>query len=55
MNGVKVWKKTMKNAYLYVFLNGQVQVGQPKFSKILIYKNDSGSYIGKIREKEGIY
>ncbi len=55
MNGKKVWKKTMKNAYLYVFSSGQVQVGQPKFNKIIIEKNYSDSYIGKIREKEGVY
>ena len=55
MNGKKVWKKTMKNAYLYVFSSGQVQVGLPKFNKIIIEKNYSDSYIGKIREKEGVF
>lgn len=55
MDGIKILKKTLKNAFLYVFSNGQIQVGQPNFNKILIQKNDSGSFIGKIREKEGIY
>ena len=55
MDGKKVLKKTLKNSFLYVFSNGQIQVGQPNFNKILIQKNDSGSFIGMIREKEGIY
>ena len=55
MDDKKVWKKTLKNTFLYVFSNGQIQVGRPNFNKILIQKNDSGSFIGKIREKEGVY
>lgn len=55
MDGKKVWKKTLKNDYLYVFSDGDIQVGRPNFSKILIFKNDSGSFIGVVREKEGIY
>ena len=55
MKGIKVWKKTLKNVYLYVFSDGQIQVGKPNFSKVLIQKNDLGSFNGKIREKEGIY
>ena len=55
MEGMKVWKKTLKNVYLYVFSSGQIQVGKPSMEKILINKNYSGSYVGKIREKEGIY
>jgi hypothetical protein len=55
MNGNVVWKKTLKNDYLYVFSSGQIQVGKPNFDKILIQKNSSGTYSGKIREKEGIY
>lgn len=53
--GKEIWKKTLKNVYLYVFSDGQIQVGKPNFSKITIQKNDSGSFNGKIREKEGIY
>lgn len=55
MDGNKIWKKTLKNVYLFVFSNGQIQVGKPNFTKILIFKNDSESFIGVIREKEGIY
>ena len=55
MDDKKVWKKTLKNTFLYVFSNGQIPVGRPNFNKILIQKNDSGSFIGKIREKEGVY
>lgn len=54
MKGKVVWKKTLKNVYLYVFSSGQIQVGKPNFDKIVIYKNDYFS-TGKIREKEGIY
>jgi hypothetical protein len=56
MKGKVVWKKTLKNVYLYVFSSGQIQVGKPNFDKIVIYKNDySDTFTGKIREKEGIY
>lgn len=55
MDGKEVWKKTLKNVFLYVFSEGQIQVGKPNFNKILIQKNDSGSFNGKIREKEGVY
>src|SRR5688572_17015924 len=51
MDGKEVWKKTLKNVFLYVFSDGQIQVGKPNFNKILITKNDSGSFNGKIREK----
>lgn len=55
MGGKDVWKKTLKNVYLYVFSDGQIQVGKQNFTKILISKNVSGSYNGKIRENEGVY
>jgi hypothetical protein len=55
MENKEVWKKTLKNVYLYVFSDGQIQVGKPNFNKILIKRNDSGSYNGTIREKEGVY
>ena len=55
-NGKKVWKKTFKNAFLYVFSNGQVQVGKRNFDQILIQKSSlNGEFFGKIREKEGIF
>lgn len=55
MSGKEVWKKTLKNVFLYVFSNGQIQVGKPNFNKILIQKNDTGLFDGTIREKEGVY
>ena len=46
----------MKNVFLYVFSNGQVQVGKSNFDQILIQKSSySDDFIGKIREKEGIF
>lgn len=56
VNGRIIWKKTLKNVYLYVFSSGQIQVGKPNFDRIVIYKNDySGTFTGKLREKEGVY
>ncbi len=56
-DGKTVWNKTMKNVYLYVFSNGQVQVGKPNFDKLVIYsdKRDNKYEKGIIREKEGVY
>ena len=55
-SGVKVWNKTFKNAFLYVFPNGQVQVGKQNFDKLVIAKSSStGEWIGMVREKEGVY
>ena len=53
-NGKKIYKKTFSNCYLYIFSNGQIQVGKPKFDKIIIFKAES-SWYGKIKEKEGIW
>ncbi len=55
VDGRLIWNKTLKNAYLYVFSNGTVQVGRPRFNKIIINKDYSGDYVGEIREYEGIY
>lgn len=54
-DGKEVWKKTLKNVFLYVFSDGQIQVGKTNFNKILIQRNISDSFNGKIREKEGVY
>lgn len=56
-NSKIVWNKTMKNVYLYVFSDGQVQVGKPNFNQLIIYSDKrSNKYEkGKIREKEGVY
>lgn len=55
-NSKIIWKKTLKNSYLYVFSDGQVQVGKPKFDQLVIYKSQySGCWKGSIREFEGIF
>ena len=54
--GKSVYKKTFKNAFLYVFSDGQIQVGKNNFNQIIVTKPDSlDDYIGIIREKEGVY
>lgn len=53
-NGKKVYKKAFSNAYLYIYSNGQVQVGQPKFNQVIIGKAGDTWY-GEIKEKEGIW
>ena len=44
----------MKNAYLYVFSDGQIQVGRPKFSQLVIYSGKRANKYEKgiIREKK---
>ncbi|MBO4850942.1 MAG: hypothetical protein J5529_08590 [Prevotella sp.] len=56
-NGETIWKKTFKSAYLFVFSDGNIQVGKNNFNQILISKlfTDTDIFVGKIREKEGIY
>ena len=54
--GEKIWKKTLKNVFLYVFSNGQVQVGKSGFDQLVIQKSSyTDDFVGMIREKEGIY
>lgn len=52
--GKKIYKKTFKNCYLYIFSNGQVQVGRPKFNQIVISRVGERWY-GEIKEKVGVY
>lgn len=52
--GKQVYKKTFKNCYLYIFSNGQIQVGKPKFHQIVISKVGD-SWHGEIKEKEGVW
>ena len=47
-------EKTFKNCYLYIFSNGQVQVGQPKFNQIVISRAGE-RWFGEIKEKEGVW
>ncbi len=54
--GNKVWNKTFKNAYLYVYSKGQIQIGKPNFNQMVIDKDTtSEEWMGVIREKEGLY
>lgn len=54
--GKSVYKKTLKNVFLYVFSNGQIQVGKIHFDQIVVGKSPlTGDNIGVIREKEGVY
>lgn len=54
--GKKIWKKTLKNVFLYVFSNGQVQVGKLNFDQIVIRRSSlTGDFIGIVREKEGVF
>lgn len=53
--GNKIFKKKFKNSNLYIFSNGQIQIGRPNFDKVVIFKEHGDSYRGKIREKEGVY
>ena len=52
----KIYKKTFKNCYLYIFSNGQIQVGKPKFHRIVIRQSwYDNTWCGEIKEKEGIW
>lgn len=54
--GKTVWKKTLKNVFLYVFSTRQVQVGKQNFDMIVVQKSkETGDFIGIVREKEGVY
>lgn len=55
-SGFKIWDKTFKDAYLYIFSNGQIQVGKPNFDKLVISKSSqSNNWTGVVGEKEGVY
>lgn len=55
-SGKTVWKKTFKNVFLFVYSNGQVQVGKNNFNQLIISRYEtSNDFWGEIREKEGIY
>ena len=54
--GKKVWKKTIKNVFLYVFSSGQIQVGKQNFDVIVVQKDkETGYFFGIVREKEGVF
>ena len=54
--GKKIWEKALKNVFLYVFSNGQVQIAQGGFVQIVIDKlSQTDDFVGMVREKVGIY
>lgn len=54
--GKKIWKKTLKGVFLYVFSTGQVQVGKKNFRPLVIWKPTlTDGTTGIIREREGVY
>ena len=54
--GKKLYKKTLYNSCLYVFKDGQIQVGRPLFNQALIMKSKrTGTWMGEISEKKGFY
>ena len=55
-SGNKVWKKTLNNSFLYVFSDGQIQIGKKNFYQMVILRSSSsGNWKGVVREKEGVY
>ena len=53
--GKTIWKKTLKNVFLYVFSDGQIQVGKNNFNMILVRKSKKiDGIISIIRIKEGV-
>ena len=51
-----LYTKDFKNVFLYVFSNGQIQVGKKNFDQIVVSKSKTtDENIGIIREKEGVY
>ena len=55
--GKKIWKRTLKGVFLYVFSTGQIQVAKQNFIPILIWQPsiELGGTTGTIREREGVY
>lgn len=54
--GKKIWKKTLKGVFLYVFSSGQIQVGKKNFRPLVIWEPTlTDGTTGIIREREGVY
>lgn len=55
--GKKIWKRTLKGVFLYVFSTGQIQVAKQNFIPIIIWQPsiEMGGTTGTIREREGVY
>lgn len=55
-DGKKIWKKTLKGVFLYVFKSGQVEVAKKNFCPIVIWRPSfTDGTTGIIREREGVY
>ena len=54
LNSEVLLKKTLKHSYVWIFSDGQIQIGQPHFCRIALSKYEGRNY-GIVRLKEGIY
>ena len=55
-DGKKIYKNKFKDCYLYIFSNGQIQIGKPRLNKVVLGEPIMGkSGYGIIREKEGVF
>lgn len=55
-SGKKVFSKTLKKSLLFVYPDGQIEVGRGGFCQMLLTApNEQGIATGKIRHKEGLY
>ena len=53
--GKIIYKKTLASVYLYLYTDGQIEVKQKNFLKLLIWKSKNSGYtLGEIKEKEGL-
>lgn len=54
--GKQIYKKTLKDCYLYIFSTGEIQVANGGFKKLLLIATPgNGKCYVTIREKEGVY
>lgn len=50
-----IYRRRFENCYLYIFSNGGIQVGLPRYNKVVIFPNEVSDFYGYIREREGVY
>ena len=55
VNDEVVYKKKMKDSYLYIFPSGKISVGKGNFSKLCLRRFSDNKYRGVIDEKEGAF
>ena len=56
--GKRIYKKTFKNAYLFIFPSGRIRVGIPNFTRVDIWPGVppmAGYWFGHLNEKEGVW